>query len=62
MRPLGTLPVLGMRDSVYDGVVDGRGLGNNSRDGVHVGRQQMGVPGEGAGQGGAGVGGAKGGK
>lgn len=52
-----TVPVLRMRNSVYDGVVDGRSLGDDGRDGVHVGRQQVCVPGGGVG--GAGVGGTK---
>lgn len=46
-----TVPVLRMRNSVYDGVVDGRGLGDDGRDGVHVGRQQVCVPGGGVGWG-----------
>lgn len=53
------IPVLGMRDGVYDGVVDGRRLGDDGGDGVHVGRQQVGVPG--GGWGGAGGGGTRGG-
>lgn len=43
------IPVLRMRDGVYDGVVDGRGLGDDGGDGVHVGRQQVGIPGGGVG-------------
>lgn len=39
------LPVLGVRDGVYDGVVDGRRLGDHGRNRVHVGRQQVGIPG-----------------
>lgn len=37
-------PVLGVGDGIDDGVVDGRGLGDDSRHCVHVGRQDMGVP------------------
>lgn len=46
------LPVLGVRDGVYDGVVDGRRLGDHGRNRVHVRRQHVGVPGGGGGGGG----------
>lgn len=38
------LPVLWVRDGVDDGVVDGRGLGDDGGDRVHVGRQHVCVP------------------
>lgn len=41
------LPVLGVGDGVYDGVVDGRRLGDHGRNRVHVRRQHVGVPGGG---------------
>lgn len=37
-------PVLGVRDGVNDGVVDGGGLGDDGWHGVHVGRQDVCVP------------------
>ena len=41
--PRGT-PVLGVRDGVNDGVVDGGGLGDDGWHGVHVGRQDVRIP------------------
>lgn len=38
------LPVFGVCDGVDDGVVDGRGFGDDSGHRVHVGRQHVGVP------------------
>ena len=38
------LPVLWVRDGVDDGVVDGRGLGDDGGHRVHVGSQHVGVP------------------
>lgn len=38
------LPVLWVGDGVDDGVVDGRGLGDDGGDGVHVGSQHVCVP------------------
>lgn len=39
-----TLPVLWMRDGVDDGIVDGRGLGNDGGDRVHVRSQHVCIP------------------
>lgn len=38
------VPVFGMRDGVYDGVVDSRRLGDHGGNRVHVWRQNVGVP------------------
>lgn len=39
-----TLPVLWMRDGVDDGIVDGRSLGNDGGDRVHVRSQHVCIP------------------
>lgn len=38
------LPVFRVRDGVDDGVVDGRGFGDDGGHRVHVGSQHVGVP------------------
>lgn len=45
------LPVLGVCDGVDDGVVDGRGLGDDGGHRVHVGSQHVCVPAAGRTQG-----------
>ena len=40
----GVLPVFGVCDGVDDWVVDGGGLSDDRRDGVHVGSQHISVP------------------
>lgn len=38
------LPVLWVRDGIDDGVMDGRGLGDDSRNRIHVGSQHVCIP------------------